>query len=75
MYAVFAVYSSTFPPFLPPPPFHWYSPFPKPDLFCLPGLSFCRRKRKNNKMTFLLLWDKGSYIGSFLVIFPCIYVL
>jgi hypothetical protein len=23
-------------------------------------------------MTFLLFWDKGSYIESFLVIFPCI---
>jgi hypothetical protein len=26
-------------------------------------------------MTFLLVWDKDSYIGSFFVIFPYIYVL
>jgi hypothetical protein len=26
-------------------------------------------------MTFLLVWDKGGYTGSFLVKFPCIYVL
>jgi hypothetical protein len=26
-------------------------------------------------MTFLLVWDKDSYTGSFLVMFPCIYVL
>jgi hypothetical protein len=24
---------------------------------------------------FLLVWDKDSYTGSFLVLFPCIYVL
>jgi hypothetical protein len=26
-------------------------------------------------MTFLLVWDKDSYAGSFLVTFPCMYVL
>jgi hypothetical protein len=26
------------------------------------------------KMTLLLVWEKGSYTGSFLVIFPCTYV-
>jgi hypothetical protein len=26
-------------------------------------------------MTFLIVWDKDSYIKSFLVIFPYIYVL
>jgi hypothetical protein len=26
-------------------------------------------------MTFLVVCDKGSYRGSFLVIFPCIYLL
>jgi hypothetical protein len=26
-------------------------------------------------MTFLLVWDKNSYTGSFFVIFPCIYPL
>jgi hypothetical protein len=25
-------------------------------------------------MIFLLVWDKGSYTGSFLVIIPCIYI-
>jgi hypothetical protein len=38
-----------------------------------PVLWFCRRKKRKDKeknMTFLLVWDKGSYTGSFLVIFP-----
>jgi hypothetical protein len=26
-------------------------------------------------MLFLLVWEKDSYTGSFLVLFPCIYVL
>jgi hypothetical protein len=26
-------------------------------------------------MMFLLVWDKDSYTGRFLVLFPCIYVL
>jgi hypothetical protein len=26
-------------------------------------------------MTLLLIWDKGSYTGSFLVVFPCVFVL
>jgi hypothetical protein len=26
-------------------------------------------------MTFLLVWDKNGYTGSFLVLFPCIYAL
>jgi hypothetical protein len=34
-------------------------------------LQFCKRK----KMKFLLVWDKDSYTGRFLVIFPCMYVL
>jgi hypothetical protein len=36
------------------------------------SLWFCRRKWKKKKMTFLLVWDKGSYTGSFLMLFPCI---
>jgi hypothetical protein len=32
---------------------------------------------KHNKkyMAFLLVWNKDSYVGRFLVLFPCIYVL
>jgi hypothetical protein len=26
-------------------------------------------------VAFLLIWDRDSYIGRFLVLFPCIYVL
>jgi hypothetical protein len=33
-----------------------------------PVLRLCRRKQ----MIFLLVWDKGSYTGNFLVIFLCI---
>jgi hypothetical protein len=32
-------------------------------------------KDKRRNMMFLLVWDKDSYIGSFFVLFPCIYVL
>jgi hypothetical protein len=41
-------------------------------------LWFCwRRNIKDNKknMTFLLVWNKDSYTGRFLVLFPCICVL
>jgi hypothetical protein len=46
-------------------------PSPGKDQFCFPVLWFCRRKKK--KMTFLFVY--GTYPGSFLVTFPCIYVL
>jgi hypothetical protein len=39
------------------------------NLFCPPVLQFCKRK----KLTVLFVED--NYKGSFLVTFPCIYVL
>jgi hypothetical protein len=41
---------------------------------------FWFHRRKNIKyskrnMTLLLVWDKDSYTGNFLVLFPCMYVL
>jgi hypothetical protein len=41
-------------------------------LFC----NFCKRQKREDKMknmTFLLVWDKSSYTGSFLMIVSCIY--
>jgi hypothetical protein len=32
-------------------------------------------KDKTKNLRFLLVWDKNSYTGIFLVIFPCICVL
>jgi hypothetical protein len=52
----------------PPPPYIGTPPAPAP----------CRtfmQKRKEKKITFLLVCDKSSYTGNFLVIFPCIYVM
>jgi hypothetical protein len=46
------------------------------DLFHLLLLWFCRRKKgkaKKKNMKFLPVWDRGSYTGSFLSIFPYIY--
>jgi hypothetical protein len=39
--------------------------------------NFVEEKRETikRKTSFLLVWDKASYTGSFLGIFPCIYVL
>jgi hypothetical protein len=34
--------------------------------------NFAEQKREN--MTFLFVWDKSSYTGSFLVVFPHIYI-
>jgi hypothetical protein len=34
-----------------------------------------KRKDKKKNKTFLLVWYKSGYTGSFLVIFPCVYVL
>jgi hypothetical protein len=51
---------------------------PPQDLLHPPVLRFCRRKEikdKKNNMKFSLVWDKVSYTGSCLVLFPCIYVL
>jgi hypothetical protein len=52
--------------------------YPRQDLFHHPVLWFSRRKKiedKKKSMTFLLVLDKGSKTGSFLVIFPCMYIL
>jgi hypothetical protein len=51
-------------------------PFSLPSLS--PVLPFCRRKNikeKKGNMEFLLIWDKDSYTGRFLMLFPCIYIL
>jgi hypothetical protein len=51
---------------------------PGKNLFQRLVLQFCRRtniKAKKRNMAFLLVWDKDSYPGSFLILFPCIYVL
>jgi hypothetical protein len=39
--------------------------------------NFVEEKTKDHKrnITFLLVWDKDSYTGSLLVLFPCICVL
>jgi hypothetical protein len=50
----------------PPPPMVPNPLHPRQDLFS---------EFVGKNMTFLLIWDKGSYTGSFLVIFPCMYVL
>jgi hypothetical protein len=34
-----------------------------------------KRKKKKKNMTFLFVWDKVSYTGSFLVVFPCLHML
>jgi hypothetical protein len=54
------------------------SPCPIQNLFCPLVLRFCRWKNiKDNKknMVLLLVWDKDTYIGWFLVLFPHICVL
>jgi hypothetical protein len=60
---------------------HLPSPHPatsRQNLFCPPVLWFCRGKNiKDNKKNtaFLLVWDKDSYAGKFLVLLPCTCVL
>jgi hypothetical protein len=55
---------------------HWYQSDPLPqDLFTFLFTDFLEEKRGNKKLTFSLVCDKGSYTGTFLVIFPCISVL
>jgi hypothetical protein len=54
------------------------TPTPHPAEPVLLVLRFCRRqniKGKKRNMVFLLVWDKVSYTKSFLVLFPCIYIL
>jgi hypothetical protein len=59
---------------LPPPLSHWYHT-PTLSRTCSTFLfsDFVEEKRKKNNI--LLVYDKGGYTESFLVIFPCIYVL
>jgi hypothetical protein len=61
-----------------PPPFHWclLSTLGR-TFFTLPFSDFAEKKRKDKEknMTFFPVWCKSSYIGSFLVVFPCMYVL
>jgi hypothetical protein len=57
-----------------------YSFFGPPPPLCLqaepvrPSCSPISRRKDNNKKI-LLVWDKNSYIGVILVLFPCRYVL
>jgi hypothetical protein len=51
-------------------------PASRQNLFQTPVLPFHRRKnikdnKKNKNMVFLLIWDKDSYTGRFLVLFLC----
>jgi hypothetical protein len=65
-------------PLSPPPLPPTSAPHPDQNLFCPPVLQFYRRKTikdKKRNITFLLVWDKDTYTGSFLVLFPCICVL
>jgi hypothetical protein len=76
VYIFFALYYSPTHLFLPPPPPTGANPLPWARLilpFC--SLILQNRKEKKKNMTFMLVWGKDSYTGSFLVIFPCIYVL
>jgi hypothetical protein len=59
----------------PPPPL---SHDVNPLTWAGPGPPYCSlilQMRKKKTWHFLLVWDKDSYTGSFLVIFPCLYVL
>jgi hypothetical protein len=78
LYKLFTLCSSTY-PFLPLPqsvpttPLHVWQ-----NLLNLPVLRFCRRKNikeKKRNMIFFQFWDKDSYTGNFLGLFPCMYVL
>jgi hypothetical protein len=68
VYTVFAPYSPSHTPSPHPLPSHWYQSL-RQDLLCPPVLQFYKRK----KMAFMFVEDR--YTGSFLVTFPCIYVL
>jgi hypothetical protein len=75
VYTLFAhIHLLPFPCHLPPPT----SANHPSSLWAEHVLWFCRRKNikeKTRNMTFLLVWDKDSYTESFLIFFPCIYVL
>jgi hypothetical protein len=55
----------------------WYQHSPPPSMTwsALLFSDFVEEKKKDKKITQLLLWNKDSYTGNFHVIFPCIYVL
>jgi hypothetical protein len=77
VYTLFAPYSSSylFPHHLPPLN---SANTTRLNLSHPPVLQFCRRKNikdKKRSMTFLLVWDKESYKGSFLAMVPRIYAL
>jgi hypothetical protein len=46
---------------------------PRQDLFCSTILWFCRRKEKKWHLGLFLI-KVASYVGSFLLILPCIYI-
>jgi hypothetical protein len=75
VYTIVGPYSPSYPLSLLPLHFHWYQQPSPPTPWAGPFLPFFLRFFRRKKMTFLLVWDKGSYTGIFLVIFPCIYVL
>jgi hypothetical protein len=58
---------------------HWgQTTLHPPNLFSPPVLQFYRRKNmkdKNKSMAFLLVGDKDSYTGRFLLFFSCEYIL
>jgi hypothetical protein len=56
----------------PPTPFPWHLPTTHRTWSALQFSDFVEKERKKTKkMTFVLVWDKGSCTGKFLVIFPC----
>jgi hypothetical protein len=76
VHTIFALYSPSYPLYPPITPLTCTNlSFPAGPVLpsCSPTLY--EEKRKKLKMIFLLVGDKGRYPESFLVIFPCIYVL
>jgi hypothetical protein len=64
--------------FLPPINANIPSPYTPQNIVSSPVIQFGKRKNTKNKirnMMFLLIWNKDSYTGVFLVLFPCIYIL
>jgi hypothetical protein len=71
---IFAPYSPLYFLCLLPCSSHWFKLLPHCRT-CSALLSsyFVKENRKKNSV--LLVWEKGNYIGSFPVIFLCVYVL
>jgi hypothetical protein len=68
VYTLFAPYSSSYP----------FPHHPSAHTSANPHCDFVEVKNVNDKMrnmAFLLVWYKDNYTGSFLVLFPCMYVL